>query len=117
MSDLIAPAMSDNEALRRIVALLDAFISHIIGEYTSLVGENTLTVTTATTAIRGADDEALKTVVTNVSNKVIQVYEDGNLVARLNEDQTWVSDLSGRLAITAKTLNGEGSVAVATYRL
>lgn len=116
-NDLIAPKMSDNQALRRIVAMLDAVIQRLLGEYTKITGENEIALDADTVKeLRAQDGFALATVVTNVGETRVRIYESGHTVATLWPDQTWESPTSGKLRITAKSLGAAGTVAISTYK-
>lgn len=118
MSELIAPPMSDNQALRRIVARLDAVISRLLGDYTKVVGGSVAVEFDEAVEVRASLEKSLKTVVTNTGENRVKIMESGFTVAILNPDQTWESAAAGKLKITAQTLvDGETStVAFATYK-
>jgi hypothetical protein len=117
MPDLIAPKMTDNQALRRIVAMLDAVIQRLLGEYTQITGSNEIELDADDeTELRAQDGYALATVVTNIGETRVRIFESGHVVATLWPDQTWESPTSGKLRITATSLGAAGSVAIATYK-
>lgn len=117
MPDLIAPKMTDNQALRRIVAYLDAVIQRLLGEYTQITGDNEIELDAdEVTELRAQDGYALATVVTNVGESRVRIYESGHVMATLWPDQTWESPTSGKLRITAKSLGAAGTVAISTIK-
>lgn len=116
--DLIAPAMDDNEALRRIVATLDEYLNLIAGQYTQVDQATVASITTSLTALRSANPTALKTLVTNTGSQAIDIYEGGSLVKKaLAQNETWVSELQGRLDLSAKTGSSTSSAIISTYIL
>lgn len=116
--DLIAEPMSDNEALRRIVASLDAYLALLSGQYSSVETTTVASITTADTALRAVDATAYKTIVTNTGAQAIDIYEGGALVKKaLAANASWVSEGAGRLAISAKTASSTSSAIVSTYIL
>lgn len=116
--DLIAPEMSENEALRRIVASLDAYLTLQAGQYSQVDSVTVTPITTALTALRDANASAFKTIVTNTGAQAIDIYEGGALVKKaLAANTSWVSDAQGRLAISAKTASSTSSAIVSTYIL
>lgn len=110
--------MDDNEALRRIVATLDEYLNLIAGQYTQVDQVTVASITTASTALRSANPAALKTFITNTGAQAIDIYEGGALVKKaLAQNETWVSELQGRLDLSAKTGSSTSSAIVSTYIL
>jgi hypothetical protein len=116
MSDSIAEAMTDNEALREILGEVRGIEALLKGQYDDIEGAEDIALTDTESSVRTARTLAVKTVVTNTGTQDIWVYEDGSVVKYLEPKQSWESALSGGGAITAKAIAGQTSTcAVTTY--
>lgn len=65
--------------------------------------------------IRASNLLAIKTLVTNQGAGAMEVYEEGFLVAILQQYETWVSPLTGRGEISVAGLGDGTTCAIATY--
>lgn len=109
--------MTDNEALVEILEELRAIEEDARNEYDAVYGSNSEAVTNAVPYERDADDEAIKTVVTNLGDDVVRIFEGEALVKMLDINETWVSPLSGGGAILIDCAGGSESatIAIATF--
>lgn len=118
MSDEIAPKMSDNEALRRILAQCITMEDFLTKDYDDIEGTNSVEVSDVDPFTRGANSRAVRCVITNrdLDGDEVKVHEDDKLVRILQPGETWESPTRGKLAIRVTCNSGEAStIAVATY--
>lgn len=107
--------MTDNEALRTMIALLRAINSRLAFEYDRIEGDS-YNITDSEGIERAEVSNAVKTVVVNRSaTSQIYIYEDDVLVGTAEPLGTWASPtpLTGRLTVKAQTT--PTTVNVATY--
>jgi hypothetical protein len=118
MSQPIAEEMTDNEALRYIVAELRFQNAFSAGQYDSIEGSSDNACSDVTPFTRDARPKAIKTVITNQGANDVLISENGYLVRILPPNETWVSPLtgSGNLSITCAE-SFSSSIAIATYLL
>jgi hypothetical protein len=111
----LADAMSDNVALRHIAALTELLVKELNRDYLGIYGNNSVTVSSTLTTLRAADTTSRMVIVINRGTTAFDVFEEGIEVANLKSGEKWVSALTGKGAITAKTASGSSIASVATY--
>jgi hypothetical protein len=119
MSDLIAPPMTDNEALRRILANVECITQVLTEPYNDVVGLGGLKAVNDSVGVtRGKVSNAVKTVVTNVGANPVWVWENGQLIGIVAPNGSLRSFGGGQGVILVKTAPSSGltsTVAVTTY--
>lgn len=114
----IAPAMSDNEALRRILSSMQSMEVFLKQEYDSIATTADVTMNTSTAvAIRAAESDAVATVIANKGANDVYIYEDTKHVATVKAGTSLQLPLTGKGAITGKSITGATTVRASTYIL
>lgn len=114
----IAEAMSDNEALRRILASMQSMEVFLKQEYDSIETTADIAMNTSTaTALRAANNDAVATIVVNRGTNPLYVYEDENQVATIAGGASQQLPLTGKGAITGKSITGATTARCSTYIL
>ena len=109
--------MTDNEALRYILAELRLQNRIALGHYVDIAGSKDYAVSDSVTFSRNSCSKALKTVITKQGNSPCLVFENTKLVKILPAKETWISPLNGGGYIQVKCDTGlSTTVAIATYR-
>lgn len=114
----IAPPMSDNEALRRIVSEAEKAVELMLEGYDAIEGDADLRpVSSVLPVTRLARPQAVKTVVTSIGPDPVLIREDGKIVHRIpGAGGSWVSALAGAGAIHCSCAEGQSaSIALVTY--
>ena len=119
MADEIADAMTDNEALRRLLGEFRAYREEQAEEYdeVSEVTDIAADQNSAGTTARAADESAVKTVVINRGSDRCYVYEDGQIVASVGSNSDDVLPLRGKGVISVAAGIGDSTtVDITTFR-
>lgn len=120
MANDIAPEMTDNEALRRILALADDVRDVTLERYDSIAGEGAIdtVVTNASPATREASELVVKRIVTSLGPDALTIKEDGVVVGLIPAGGgQWVSPLAGSGDITCSTAPTKtATIAIASYQ-
>lgn len=110
----IAQPMTDNEALVAILEELRTLEANLFGDYVVSGVDKTVATGDAgadRTLTRAADPLSVKTVVVAAGNAFVSIYEDGHLLAVIN-NQSWESPLRGIGEITATAGASDESVVI-----
>lgn len=117
MPEDIAEGMTDNEALRRILASMQSMEIHLKQEYDSIETTMDLALNTTASVARAANADAVATVVANRGADDAYVYEDTKQVAIVKANTSMQLPLTGKGAITAKAALATTTIRVSTYIL
>jgi hypothetical protein len=110
---MIVAAIPNNYIRRELVAWIEKI--ECILDCPGEIGSDTLNVTNSLTTVRNPDIMAKATLVTNQGTIPVDIYEEGNLVMRVEPGASEEMPLSGRLTISAKaTVAGTTTVTVTT---
>jgi signal transduction histidine kinase len=111
---LTEPPLTDNAALNEILQLVQEIASALGQGYSDVIGNNNVNVTTTPVTV-DANEFVVKRVITNLGSNLVQITEDGGIVAVIDYCQTWESAFTGAGQITLKCLGTSSTVAVASY--
>jgi hypothetical protein len=116
MSETIAEEMTDNEALRRILANVQGLEEGLRGSaYDDIDGETKM-VGSVTFITRPANENSVKVCVCNlgITNNA-HVYEDGYVVAIVKPSETYVSPMAFKGTVEIRGTGIGTSVAFSRY--
>ena len=107
--------MTDNALLQQIADDLVEIKESQAAAYADIVSAGAL-ATHSSPLVRAANNQAVKTVVTNEGPSIALVHEGGVLVKILDIYESWVSPAQGKLAISVQTDTGHtAQVTISTY--
>lgn len=110
-------ALSDNQALNAIFALVGKIEKSVRNGYTTLSGQQYV-VSLADPLNRPAMPTCVRAVVTNLGPNPVRISEAGKLVcASLAVNATWVSPTSGAGTIKVDTAGAGSTISLANYLL
>ncbi len=115
MSEIAEP-MSDNAALRSILAEVRAIQCELLAGYTEITGANSVAITDSTPYTRAANEDVRKTLITNLGPDQILIKEGAVLVGIKAQYETWSSALAGAEIIEVSVATGDtATIAIANY--
>src|SRR5687767_13806888 len=108
MPDETISQRTDNEALNAMVDQLTAIENFLTGDYDTVTGDSTWRdVTDEKSSARGAQEDAIKTVVTNKGPDAVRVYEDDVLVLIVAPGTTGTVPMGGKGVLEWDCATGE----------